>query len=1002
MAEKRFDISTSVSGTQDVDRLREGFEDLEDTIRDLSGERLELDVDPSATDDLGESLDEVATKFDDVKAKAAEAGAAVVAEAEQTRTEMVAAKAAADALAQSLGPDLAAKADTTEIVADFERMGLTLDEIRANADTLATALKQADDVRLTGLSQGVDITRQRMDGLRSSSDQSRSVLANLAGNTAQDLGALSGVVGSLGVGIGQMAEYAVDGNIKLSQLASVAGPMAGLTIAAQGVTEALGGIEAENVFRSELVDEFTESLRGAGSVAESLFDTLLETGELEFSQGGGGITGLARQTADLLPILDQARLTTEDFFRLVEAQPDRDTLVTSLLTELEQMGITGSDALAIAGDIADAVDQYGDAAVDAAEKQRRLNEVVVLTDSAVADAVNAFRSAQNPAEGYGATLLRIGEALLSGAIPATEDMEIVTEGLGISMGSALQMAQDYTEGLVGTGESLQQFIDKANQAADPVAALAAAGGPLLFFFNQLVDDVKDGTVNLNDAQWAIDQLGTALGLTNDQVNELIFQKASEELDAEAQAAEDAAAAELEHKQALVELSRTIRDVAADMDSAQLRADAWSTALDQLNRSSELTTSREVIDFVDSMDSVTEALRGAADAGIDLNAVDLVPDSWDEVMNMPAELEPVVAALEGFRQNIQSEMAQAFEQGGATGVRDWAENTRDAITTSLIEAGVTSDEAIQQILSSLGLLPPQVDIAIRVSAVEQARATLALLAGAISGLPEEVQIRVAAVAATDPLAALELVVAEFQNQGIAVPVELTALVDQLHADIAAEEQTPHETSIEATLDTVRAHTDMESFRLTKRGTTVEAIASTLSAAGEMLDFETAPRSATIVAHAHTAGAAIDLAAVAVDRDTNITADALTANAENELNYAARDRYSTIHVNTSGGGFGSGNPFGALGLEGGAVGPLAAGPRGAPGPRGAGEEAPTVAAAPAAAAPTVYVEPATEMHLHIHAGVIGNGFDVERAVRAAMQDAIRFGGTRRVLTVGGRNP
>ncbi len=866
----------------ELDRAKSDVEDLERQLKELEDpDPIELKVDTEAAQadvkGLGEDLkaiedqdiklevdtadaklaaEDLGLEFETTEQKIRAVTTTIEALAQTVDANLRASQGAAQALGNALGPELSAKVDVDGIVADLQRMGLTTDEIRANADQLAASFRQVDGIKTQGLADGLDYTNTKMTGLRNNADQSRSVLANLAGNSAQDIGELGGVVGSLGVGIGQMAEYAVDGNIKLSQLASVAGPMLGLTIATKGVTEALSGIKAEDAFRAELVDKFTESLRDAGTVAQSLFDTLLETGELEFSEGGGGITGLAHQTSDLLPILDQARLTTEDFFRLVESQPDRDTLVTSLLTELATFGITGDDALDIAGDIADAVSQYGDAADEAAEKQRRLNEVVVLTDSAVSDAVNAFRSAQEPTEGYGATLLRIGEALQSGAIPATEDMEFVTQGLGISMSSALTMAEDYTEGLVGTGQTLQEFIDIARSGADPVAALAAAGGPLLFFFNQLVDDAKDGVININDAQDAIEQLGTAWGVTNDVVNQRIFDEATRQLeeeaeaaldaadalreynlagadavrqaqqdvieaeaearreaadalrdynlagadavrqaqagvfeevaaqiDEEAEAAEEAAEAQREHAEALRETSDALAETAAGLDDVALRADGVAAAFDELNQHSELTMSQEVIDFVGNLHTLHEALHEATRAGIDLNEVDLVPDSWEEITNMPEELGPVQDALVAFRQSIQSEFSQAFAQGGAPEARQWAENTRAAVTEELHRAGVESEDAVNQILSALGLLDTQVELVIDVSTAEQARAVIDDISSAIETLPTATQIEIAVLAQTDPVAALQLAIDALEAAGVEVPVSLIVLQDQFAEELA---------------------------------------------------------------------------------------------------------------------------------------------------------------------------------------------------------------------------
>jgi methyl-accepting chemotaxis protein len=143
---------------------------------------------------------------------------------------------AASALGNALGPELAAKVDTRQLVQDFERMGASLDETAAGADRLADAVRKmdsaADGLKQGGsLNSGVADLDGKMQKLHSSSDQSRSVLANMAGNTAQDLGAISGAAGSAGVAIGQLAEYAADGNISMGGLAKVAGPMIALSAA---------------------------------------------------------------------------------------------------------------------------------------------------------------------------------------------------------------------------------------------------------------------------------------------------------------------------------------------------------------------------------------------------------------------------------------------------------------------------------------------------------------------------------------------------------------------------------------------------------------------------------------------------------------------------------------------------------------------------------------------------------------------------------------------------
>ena len=72
--------------------------------------------------------------------------------------------------------------------------------------------------------------------------------------------------------------------------------------------------------------------------------------------------------------------------------------------------------------------------------------------------------------------------------------------------------------------------------------------------------------------------------------------------------------------------------------------------------------------------------------------------------------------------------------------------------------------------------------------------LAGIQGAIDNLRPEYQIRIAALAATDPIAALQLAVETFAAQGIEIPIELTALLDTFTGavDTATE---PRQTEVE---------------------------------------------------------------------------------------------------------------------------------------------------------------------------------------------------------------
>ena len=70
-------------------------------------------------------------------------------------TELDRAAQAADALSAALGPELAGRADVGQLVGDLQRMGLTFEEIVADADKLAASLKEMDAVQMKGIDSGL-------------------------------------------------------------------------------------------------------------------------------------------------------------------------------------------------------------------------------------------------------------------------------------------------------------------------------------------------------------------------------------------------------------------------------------------------------------------------------------------------------------------------------------------------------------------------------------------------------------------------------------------------------------------------------------------------------------------------------------------------------------------------------------------------------------------------------------------------------------------------------
>lgn len=231
---------------------------------------------------------------------------------------------AADALGQALGPEMAAKLGqngVVNVVGDLKKLGLTSDDIVTDVDELADSIKRLDAAgsSLNGPKQGLDDVGDAADKakghlgeMRGESDNSRSVLANMVGNSTQDVANLGGVAGTAGLALGQMGEYAADGNISLQGLAKVAGPMAGVTVVAMGISKVLGDIAKIKAFDKKQVDDWRQSIKDSVPPADHLREILEETGKLEFHNQ------ITDSIQDVIPALDTAGVSLDQFNQLVE------------------------------------------------------------------------------------------------------------------------------------------------------------------------------------------------------------------------------------------------------------------------------------------------------------------------------------------------------------------------------------------------------------------------------------------------------------------------------------------------------------------------------------------------------------------------------------------------------------------------------------------------------------------------------------------------------------
>ena len=190
--------------------------------------------------------------------------------ADSMRKDMAAIAETADVVRDSLGPEMTQAIEASgrtveDQVQEWRKLGLTLDDIKRDSDELAAGLKQLDATAR----QSTGSVGDGMRKMATDADQSRSVMANLAGNAISEMPLVAGAIGPVNVALGQLAEYAVDGNIKLKNLAAMGAPMLGVGAAIALVSGHMEQVAKTNAFNRARVDAFTDALREGATAAEA-------------------------------------------------------------------------------------------------------------------------------------------------------------------------------------------------------------------------------------------------------------------------------------------------------------------------------------------------------------------------------------------------------------------------------------------------------------------------------------------------------------------------------------------------------------------------------------------------------------------------------------------------------------------------------------------------------------------------------------------------------------
>jgi len=506
--------------------------------------------------------------------------------ADQAETELRAASRAADALGRALGPELAARMGQdgiAEKIGDLNRMGLSFEEIEADAEQLAAAIKQVDAVQVSAVDQGLGNLNGRLREARENADQSRSVLANMVGNSTQSIAGLGGVVGDLGVGLGQLGEYATEGGIGMAGLASVAGPMAGLALVTAAVGKYMKVIAETKAFNEDRVRGFAEALEDAAVSAGELQDILA---------GGEDPTSLmARIGSQTKDVEDSVRAvigTFEDFNTIVQGGADEfnrwaagqlAAAAAAGATEEElrnldaamQQGLRttqANSAVALAlgdgyTDVVDAAFAAGAAIRQKGDAEREAGRDAEFYGAATEDATEATRDLTDAEkEAVAATLEQVGA--LTAAVTALGEMADARRAAADSTFAARDAERDFLEQLKTTAEQITTAPGMTQENAAALDELALAAGRAADSQVQLQKDSMasmGATQDATDAQrtWnasmvtsarttdgpmrqaIINYIAQVNGIPPEKVSEILADPRYDTIDAAATALDEAAA-----------------------------------------------------------------------------------------------------------------------------------------------------------------------------------------------------------------------------------------------------------------------------------------------------------------------------------------------------------------------------------------------------------------------------------------------------------------------------
>lgn len=499
---------------------------------------------------VGRAFKSIADDIDESASKGKQFAQVLRQTADVAEQEARSAERAISALADALGDDLTISA--RQAFDALEAGGLTVEEIEADADELADALKRIDQAAASagdGVRTSMSGAAKGLDDVALKGDQSRSVLANMAGNAASELPGVAGAIGPINVGLGQLVEYAADGNISLRGLAQVAGPLALVGVGIAAIT----AVMAENNKRAErarqIQEAYTEALLetdDAMAVLSTTADNFLDSDAIDGAlRMGANLEVLANAVTDASINFETLAGPVDDF---LQATAEGNISAGELSDAFDRMGITSSPLtdellrLAAAGELnvgnyhrliselSLLNSEYEDSEGDV-EKRRAIEEALgiaigetgekaggTLADvkslsEQYEDLATAADGARDALDGAADGITRVHQASL-GVLDANVAYQEAIDALAESIRGAAEDGSEYNDTLDDTTERGRANIQNAQQVAAAVTGLIAER---LRETGSLEEARRAGELYIEQLK---DQLRQA-GLTEDEVSEYL-------------------------------------------------------------------------------------------------------------------------------------------------------------------------------------------------------------------------------------------------------------------------------------------------------------------------------------------------------------------------------------------------------------------------------------------------------------------------------------------------